>query len=322
MALLIKIFPLITLASYLIVTPYPKFRLIEKFIAIFLFAYISINLDINYFSDFPLYVEWISEANLISHRDYVFSQIMKVLNIFPNAEISLRVFLFLFYSLLIMVFCKHNVMLFVTSPVILDCLFNSQRAGIALSLIAVFFFKKPILNAIAFFFVFFIHRYLSIFMIVTQSTKKLKLNPKFAIIIWTISVILFFNSDSYHSALSGIRTFAYFFIDYGKGWDEFFLNPDESLRQVLSRFLNLSAPAILTILCFKHVNIALLYTILITTSFILILGPSFSSVYRLSIIPYLLLTQVEIKRLDAQLLKTLMIIIGSYNLIVDIEYTV
>ena len=318
---LINIFPFIILTSYLTVAANPRFRIIEKLIAIFLLAYLSINLNVNYFQDFAQYVEWIIKSHTVVHRDYLFTAVMKVLNLFPDAATSLRCFIFLFYTLIMINFSKHNTMLFMTNPIILDCLFNSQRAGIALSLITILFFQKPITNVVGYCIIFYVHRYLSVFMFLTQAAKLFTHKYKITILIFCISMILFFNSGIYHNLLINIKNIIYLLVDHGKSWSEFYSGESGSLRGNLSRFVNVSTPAILVTLCSKHVDKKILSAILITTSLILILGHSFPAVYRLSLVSYLLLTRVEISSSKAQILKILVIVLGTCSLVINVEYS-
>ena len=318
---LIKIFPLIVVTSYLSISLHQRYRLIEKLFAITLLAFLTINLNAYYFSDFINYVEWIKNSETIVHRDYLFTQVLKILNLFPNAETSLRMFLFTFYSILIITFCRHNTILFVVNPIILDCIFNSQRAGIAISLITIFFMKKPLLNILIFPVVFFFHKYFSVYIFLIQSTKLFKLKFKLFFIIFISSVIAYFFSNNYYSELDNINRFAYMFINSGKGWSEFYDTGGGSLWGKVSRFVVVSIPAILTILSFQSVNTKIATAILVTTTLILILGPSFSIFYRLSLLSYLLLTQIKIKNPNAQLIKLICVLIGVFNLMTDMEYT-
>ena len=279
------------------------------------------SFDTYYYSDFPQYINWIEVAPT-GHRDYLFDTIMYILSQFNNAEVTLRFFLLFFYATIILLYCKQNAILFVSSPLVLDIVFNSIRAGLALSLLTIFLFRRPTLNLLIFATLFFVHRYLSVILLPFQMIKKMNINKNKLLGIFILSAIAFFVAHEFDDKLMALKAIVYIFIDHGKDWEEFYAQTDTaiSIQQKLTWFIKISLPSLIALLCMKRNDQSLIVVIVIATSVVLILSSAFPVVLRLSIIPYLLVTRITVNKYLPLGLMLGAISLSMLNLINDVDY--
>ena len=99
-------------------------RLLEKLFSIFILFLLSFFIHKSYYSDFSQYIIWVRNFQS-SHHDFIYTNLMYYIGLLFEPEVGLRVFLFTFYSFIILFLCKYNTILFVSCPLIIDCIFPS-----------------------------------------------------------------------------------------------------------------------------------------------------------------------------------------------------
>lgn len=321
MLLLFSILFIITfLLCFIFISFLPRYRIIEKIFAITILFFLCFSLDPYYYTDFSHYVSWIISSEQMIHYDYIFNQLLRLLNLLPNPDISLRLFIFLFYAYIFSVNSRYNLFFFITNPLILDCIFNSQRSSFALSLIFVFFSSSIFMKLLCYAFTFYIHRLFSCIMIVVIISRKLYFNYKTCLFILFIGILSFIFAKQYSDIFEHTRSFIYLFVSSGKNWDEFYVMSLGSAWSSLSRLIITISPIVLILFNWRHTNKKIAVTVLITTLLILIFCFAFPVIYRLVIFNYLLLTKVNLKDSKSIVLKFLLSLFGIHNLLFDVEY--
>ena len=185
--------------------------MLEKLFSIYILIILIIFIDVSYFADFYQYINWVNVHQLY-HHDFIYANLMFSIGEFAEPDFALKLFLFIFYLITIVLFCKYNTMLFITSPVIIECILNSQRTSICLTLITYILFFGFSLNALGFILNFYIHRYFSFYAVILNLLKLFKSKYIINISILVLGIIGYYYSSVYNTYLDNLSDYVYFLL--------------------------------------------------------------------------------------------------------------
>ena len=301
---------------------FKNYRLLEKLFSIYILIILMIFIDVSYFADFYQYINWVNVHQLY-HHDFIYANLMFSIGEFAEPDFALKLFLFIFYLITIVLFCKYNTMLFITSPVIIECILNSQRTSICLTLITYILFFGFSLNALGFILNFYIHRYFSFYAVILNLLKLFKSKYIINISILVLGIIGYYYSSVYNTYLDNLSDYVYFFVDKGKSWTEFYNTSSHGAWGKFTTLMVTISPAVIVLLNHNDNECRRVILPIIGTVFIiLIFGPIIPIIYRLSIIPYLLLCIVKIKSLMALIFKYIIMLYGLLHFVFKIKFLI
>lgn len=170
-------------------------------------AWFSITyfLGSEYYSDFTEYINWIENPDLfLDHRDFIFSYLMKVLNLLFASEQGLKLIIFMATTLLVFALTTNQYTTFfpiVTNPRFMELLLNSFRGGVTLGLLTVAassYKRHAVLSTILIFICFGFHVYLSSLMLIIFLFSKV-ISTRTANLAFLLgSLIYFFPVDAFN----------------------------------------------------------------------------------------------------------------------------
>ena len=138
-----------------------------------------------------------------------------------------------------------------------------------------------------------------------------------------MGVICFFSNGIVHNKLELLNEYVYNFVATGRSWSEIYGISKATTWGSISLTCIIITPSIIIFLNFKNCDPDyVINSIIGITILILILGPTFSVMYRLLLIPYLLLTLVKIKSLPALFIKSLMTLYNLLHFVLKINFSI